>query len=44
MNKSAATKVYNASLDTPMFHLEDVYITGIVARNVGIRSVILIRD
>ena len=41
MDKSAAGKLYNASLDTPMFHLEDIYVTGILSSKVHIRLVIL---
>jgi len=37
MDKSAAGKLYNASLDTPMFHLEDIYVTGILSSKVHIR-------
>lgn len=40
MDKSAAGKLYNASLDTPMFHLEDIYVTGILSSKVHIRLVI----
>lgn len=28
MSMDVATKLYNASLTTPVFHLEDVYLTG----------------
>ena len=28
------SKLFKASLDTPVFHLEDIYITGVLARKV----------
>lgn len=28
MDMMAATKLYNASFSIPLFHLEDVYVTG----------------
>lgn len=39
MQKSVVSKLFKASLDTPVFHLEDIYITGVLARKVGIRPV-----
>jgi len=35
--RDAALSLYQASLETPVFHLEDIYTTGILARTVGIR-------
>lgn len=37
MSRAALAAVYRASLDTPLFHLEDIYVTGILARQSGIR-------
>ncbi|XP_052902642.1 uncharacterized protein LOC128310129 isoform X1 [Anopheles moucheti] len=37
MNFETAKLLYRASLSTPIFHLEDVYLTGIVADRVKIR-------
>lgn len=37
MNFATAKLLYRASLSTPIFHLEDVYLTGIVADRVKIR-------
>lgn len=37
MQRSTAIKLYQASLDTPIFHLEDIYITGILSSKVKIR-------
>uniref|UniRef100_A0A182VZX8 ZZ-type domain-containing protein n=1 Tax=Anopheles minimus TaxID=112268 RepID=A0A182VZX8_9DIPT len=37
MNFETAKLLYRASLSTPIFHLEDVYLTGIVANRVKIR-------
>uniref|UniRef100_A0A182NR88 RING-type E3 ubiquitin transferase n=1 Tax=Anopheles dirus TaxID=7168 RepID=A0A182NR88_9DIPT len=37
MNLEAVKTLYRASLSTPIFHLEDVYLTGIVADRVKIR-------
>merc|ERR1712055_513681 len=31
------SSLYRASLTVPLFHLEDIYITGILARKAGIR-------
>lgn len=39
MNRVTAAKLYASALATPVFHLEDIYITGILSRNVGIRPV-----
>jgi len=39
MNRVTAIKLYASALTTPVFHLEDIFITGILARNVGIRPV-----
>lgn len=32
-----AKKLYNASMDVPLFHLEDVYLTGMCAQKAGIK-------
>ena len=37
MDRNTASKLYKASLDTPIFHLEDIYITGILSSKVNIR-------
>ena len=37
MSRSTARELYTASLDTPLFHLEDIFITGILASKVNIR-------
>ena len=37
MSRKAAEKIFNASLDTPLFHLEDIYVTGILSSKVNIR-------
>jgi len=37
MSRRAAEKIFNASLDTPLFHLEDIYVTGILSSKVNIR-------
>uniref|UniRef100_A0A182K0K2 Hexosyltransferase n=1 Tax=Anopheles christyi TaxID=43041 RepID=A0A182K0K2_9DIPT len=37
MNLETAKLLYRASLSTPIFHLEDVYLTGIVADRVKVR-------
>ena len=37
MSGSAALKMYRASMATPLNHIEDVYITGILARKTNIR-------
>ena len=37
MSRSTATELYTASLDTPLFHLEDIFMTGILASKVNIR-------
>lgn len=37
MNLGAAKLLYRTSLTTPIFHLEDVYLTGIVADRVKLR-------
>ena len=39
MAKSTVTKLYNASLNTPIFHLEDVFVTGMLSAKVRIRPV-----
>jgi len=37
MARSTAVALYKAALDTPLFHLEDIYITGILARKAKIK-------
>ena len=37
MSKSTALTLYEASIDTPIFHMEDIYVTGILAQKSGIR-------
>ena len=37
MSCSTAMALYTASLDTPLFHLEDIFVTGILASKVNIR-------
>lgn len=37
MSFDAAKKLYKGSLETPFFHLEDVYLTGFVAEKVKIK-------
>jgi len=38
MSRQALAALYQASLDSPLFHLEDIYITGLLARKAGIRA------
>lgn len=37
MSRQVVAKLYQAALDTSLFHLEDIYLTGILARKAGIR-------
>ncbi|XP_023321147.1 beta-1,3-galactosyltransferase 1 isoform X2 [Eurytemora carolleeae] len=37
MQREVARKLYAASLETPLFHLEDIYLTGILSRSIGVR-------
>lgn len=37
MSRDVAVRLYNASLATPIFHMEDVYVTGICAEAAHIR-------
>ena len=39
MAKTTVTKLYNASLNTPIFHMEDIFVTGMLSAKVGIRPV-----
>ena len=39
MARTTVSKLYNASLDTPMFHLEDIFVTGMLSAKVRIRPV-----
>jgi len=38
MSRQALAALYQASFDSPLFHLEDIYITGLLARKAGIRA------
>ena len=37
MGRNVALALYNASLDTSLFHLEDVFVTGMLATKLNIR-------
>ena len=37
MSHSITSKLYEAALETPVFHMEDVFITGILAQSIGVR-------
>ena len=37
MSRSITSKLYEAALETPAFHMEDVFITGILAQSIGVR-------
>lgn len=37
MSRKTVSALYQASLDSPLFHLEDIYITGILARKASIK-------
>jgi len=37
MSRSITSTLYEAALDTPVFHMEDIFITGVLAQSVGIR-------
>jgi len=37
MSRDVVSRLYQAALKTPLFHLEDVYLTGLCARAAGIR-------
>ena len=37
MSRSITSKLYEAALETPVFHMEDVFITGILAQSIGVR-------
>ncbi|XP_015121660.1 beta-1,3-galactosyltransferase 1 isoform X2 [Diachasma alloeum] len=39
MSLDVASKLYESALSTPLLHLEDVYITGLCARNAKLRPV-----
>ena len=39
MSRITAGKLFNASLDTPLFHLEDIFITGILSSKAKIKPV-----
>ena len=39
MAKTTVTKLYNASLNTPLFHLEDIFVTGMLSAKVRVRPV-----
>jgi beta-1,3-galactosyltransferase 1 len=37
MSRDVVSRLYQAALKTPLFHLEDVYLTGLCAHAAGIR-------
>ena len=37
MSNSVARKLFEVAMITPMFHLEDIYVTGILAKAAGVR-------
>lgn len=37
MSRDVVTRLYQTALETPLIHIEDVYITGICAKRAGIR-------
>ena len=37
MSHSITSKLYEAAVETPVFHMEDVFITGILAQSIGVR-------
>ena len=37
MSRSITSKLYEAALETQVFHMEDVFITGILAQSIGVR-------
>ena len=39
MAKTTVTELYNASLNTPIFHMEDIFVTGMLSAKVGLRPV-----
>ena len=39
MSKTTASKLYHSSFDVPIFHLEDIYITGILAEKSDIKPI-----
>ena len=39
MAKTTVTKLYNASLNTPIFHMEDIFVTGMLSVKVRVRPV-----
>ena len=39
MSRSTAMTVFEASLQVPLFHLEDIYVTGILAEKVIVLNV-----
>ena len=39
MAKTTVAKLYNASLNTPLFHLEDIFVTGMLSAKVRVRPV-----
>ena len=41
MSRSTALSLYEASVKVPIFHLEDIYVTGILAEQVNFRSILV---
>lgn len=39
MSRDTAVKLFEASLNTPLFHLEDIYITGMLSNKTKIKPV-----
>jgi len=39
MHRDTAVQLYSVALSTPLFHLEDIYMTGILARKARIRPI-----
>jgi len=37
MSRSITSTLYEAALETPVFHMEDIFITGILAQSIGVR-------
>ena len=37
MSHSITSKLYEAALEIPVFHIEDVFVTGILAQSIGVR-------
>jgi len=37
MHRETAKRIYETALETPIFHMEDIYLTGITSRKLGLR-------